>query len=138
MPPPLDFSVLEKQICKTLQDRAQDLPQDTTQDITTDKQETDLVNGIQDLTYEPKSDVHNLTDVPAPPPDMPKIKSKGEDETTRTMSPTYEMTAQEIQLQKEEKKYGIYMSTFRFEGDDSDLDSETKSDSNVTAYPYLG
>ena len=74
--PLLDFSILEKQICKTLQDRAQDLPQDTTEDITIDKQETDLVNVIQDLTLEPKLDVQNLTDVPASPLDVPKIKTK--------------------------------------------------------------
>ena len=136
--PLLDFSVLEKQIRKTLQDRAQDLPQDTTQDITTDKQETDLVNGIQDLTLEPKLDVQNLTDIPAPPLDVPKIKSEGEDETTRTMTPMYEMMAQEIQLQKEEEKYGIYMSTSGYEGDDSNLDSDIESDSNAIAYPYSG
>ena len=41
------------------------------------------------------------------------------------MTPMYKMTDQEIQLQKEEEKYGIYMTTFGYEGDDSDLDSET-------------
>ena len=56
-----------------LQDRAQDIPQDTTHDITTDKQETDLVNGIQDLMLESKSDVQSLTDVLAPPLDMPEV-----------------------------------------------------------------
>ena len=30
------------------------------------------------------------------------------------------------------------MSTFGYKGDYSDLDSETKSDSDMTAYPYLG
>ena len=95
--PLLDFKILEKQIQKTLQDRAQDIPQDMTHNVTTDKQETDLVNGIQDLTLESKSDAQNLTDVPAPPPDMPKVKSEGEDGTTRpTMTPMYEMTDQEI------------------------------------------
>ena len=82
-----------------LQDRAQDILQDMTHDITTDKQETDLVNGIQDLRLESKSDAQNLTDVLAPPLDMSEVKSKGEDRTTRpTMIPTYEMTDQEIQL----------------------------------------
>ena len=47
------------------------------------------------------------------------------------------MTKQEAQLQKEEEKYGIYMSTFRYEGDDSNLDSGTDINSHVTAYPYL-
>ena len=50
----------------------------------------------------------------------------------------YKMTAQEIQLQKEEEKYGIYVSTFGYEGDDSNLDSETESYSDMTAYLYLG
>ena len=109
-----------------------------THDITTDKQKTDLVNGIQDLMLELKLDIQNSTDVPAPPPDVPEVKSKGGDGTSRpTMTPTYEMTAQEIQLEKEEEKYGIYVSTFGYEVDDSDLDSETELDSNVTAYPYL-
>ena len=110
-----------------------------THNVTTDKQETDLVNGIQDLMLESQLDAQTLIDVPAPPPDVPEVKSKGEDGTSRpTTTLMYEMTDQEIQLQKEEEKYGIYMSTFRYKGDDSDLDSKTKSDSDVTAYPYLG
>ena len=136
--PLLDFNVLEKQIQKTLQDRAQDIPQDMIHDDTIDKQETDLVNGIQDLMLESKSDIQNLTDVLAPPLDVPEAKSKREDEASRpTMTLMYEMMAQEIQVQKEEEKYKIYMNTFRYEGGDSNLDSKTESDSNVTAYPYL-
>ena len=30
------------------------------------------------------------------------------------------------------------MSTFSYEGDNSDLDSDTESDSDMAAYPYLG
>ena len=137
--PLLDFNVLEMQIQKTLQDRAQDIPQDMMHDITTDKQETDLVNGIQDLMLEPKLDVQNSTDLLAPPPDVSEVKSKGEDETNRpTMTLIYEMMAQKIQIQKEVEKYGIYMSTSGYEGDDSDLDSKTESESDATAYLYLG
>ena len=44
------------------------------------------------------------------------------------------MTEQETQLQEKEEEYRIYMSTFGYEGDDSDLDS----DSDTAAYPYLG
>ena len=47
------------------------------------------------------------------------------------------MTDQEIQLQHKEEKYRIYISTFSYEGDNSDLDSEMDSDSNVTAYLFL-
>ena len=95
--PLLDFNLLEQQIQKTLQDRAKDTPQDTTHDATTDKLETDLVNSIQDLTLESKPDTQNLTDVPAPPPDVPEVKCKGEDRTNEPITiPTYEMTDQEI------------------------------------------
>ena len=47
------------------------------------------------------------------------------------------MSKQEIQLQEEEEKYGIYMSSFRYEGDDSNLDSRMDTESDITAYPYL-
>ena len=46
------------------------------------------------------------------------------------------MIDQEIWLQHKEEKYEIDMSTFGYEGDDSDLDSKTDTDSNVMAYPY--
>ena len=131
--------MLEKQIQKMLQDRAQDIPQDTTLNITTDKQETDLVNGIQDLMLESQLDAQNLTDVLAPPPDVPEVKSEEEDGTSRPATTLmYEMTDQEIQLQREEEKYGIYVNNFGYKGDDSYLDSETESDSNAMAYLYLG
>ena len=48
--PLLDFKVLEQQIQKTLQDTTQDMPQDMTHVTIVDKQETDLIDGIQDLT----------------------------------------------------------------------------------------
>ena len=88
---------------------------------------------------ESKLDIQNSTDVLAPPPDVPEVKNEREHGTNRpTTTQTYEMMAQEIQLQKEEEKYGIYMSTFGYKGDVSDLDSKTESDSGATAYPYLG
>ena len=134
-----DFKLLEQQIQKTLQDRVQDTAQDMTHNVTVDKQETDLIDSIQDLTLEPKQDTQNSTDILAPLPDMPEVKCEGEDRRNEPMTTlTYEMTDQEIQLQHEEEKYGIYMSTFSYKGDNSDLDSEMDSDSNVTAYPYLG
>ena len=103
------------------------------------KQETYLINSIQDLMLEPKLDIQNLADVLAPPLDVLQVKDKGDNRTSRLM-PTlmYEMTAQEIQLQKQEEKYGIYMSTIGYEGDGSDLNSKTESDSDATTYPYIG
>ena len=38
--------LLEQQIQKTLQDTTQDAPQDMTQDAVSDKQETDLIDGM--------------------------------------------------------------------------------------------
>ena len=40
----------------------------------------------------------------------------------------YSMTGQELKLQHEEEKYGIYMNTFGYEGDDSELDMDTDMD----------
>ena len=70
----LDFKLLEQQIQKTLQDRAQDTQQDMTHDATADKQETDLIDGIQYLTLELKQDIQDSTDIQAPLLDMPKAK----------------------------------------------------------------
>ena len=95
--PSFNFKLLEQQIQKTLQDTTQDAPQDTTHDAIVDKQETDLIDGIQDLTLELKQDTQNLTDIPAPPPDVPEAKCKEEDRRDDpTTTPTYEMTDQEI------------------------------------------
>ena len=76
--PLLNFKLLEQQIQKTLQDRTKDTPPDMTHNATADKQETDLVNSIQDLTLESKLDTQNLTDVPAPPPDVPEVNGAKE------------------------------------------------------------
>ena len=54
-----------------------------------------------------------------------------------TSVPKYEMTKQELWLQEEEEKYKVYMSTFGYEGVNSDLDSETDTESKSHAYPYL-
>ena len=68
-----------------------------THDATADKEETDVVNSIQDLILESKLDTQNLTDILAPPLDMPEVKCKGEDRPNEPMiTLTYEMTDQEI------------------------------------------
>ena len=80
--------------------------------------------------------MQTLTDALAPLLEVPEKKSKTEDKDGNTSKPPYEMTKEEFRLQEKEK-CGIYMSTFRYEGDDSDLDSETDTKANITAYPYL-
>ena len=125
--PLLDFNLLEHQLQKTLQD--------TTQDTLLDRQEMELVNEMQDLMLEQNQDTQNKTDILAPPPDVPEMKHEESREDNPTT--TYNMTDQEVRLQHEEEKYGIYVSTFCYEGDDSDLDSKTDSDSNAMAYLFL-
>ena len=44
--PLLDFNLLEKQLQKTLQDRALDVPQDVSHDSIVDRQEIDLTTGL--------------------------------------------------------------------------------------------
>ena len=63
-----------------------------------------------------------------------EVEEAKEDDTATA----YNMTDQEVRLQHKEEKYEVYMSTFSCEGDDSDLDSEIDTHSNVTAYPFLG
>ena len=88
---------------KILQDRAQDVPQNMTFD--TDDQQTDLVNGIKDLTLDSKPEVQNSTDVLASPLDVTEEKGKGEDGTRRqAVMLTYKMTEEKTQLQKKEEE----------------------------------
>ena len=116
--------------------------QNTIQETMIDRQEKDLVNGIDNLmldadktapvdTLAPKLD---MTDILAPQPDMTEKECKVEGTKDKKLTPMYNMTEQEQSLQCEEK-FNIYMSTFGYEGDDSDLDSDM--DSNVMAYPYV-
>ena len=79
--PLLNLKVIEMQLQKTLQDRAQDIPQNMT--CNTDDQQTDLIHSIKDLTLDSKPDVQNLIGMPAPPPYVPEEKGKGEDGTRR-------------------------------------------------------
>ena len=85
-------------------------------------------------TLAPELDV---TDTSAPQLDMTEKECEVEGMKDENATPTYNMTDQEQRLQCEEKKFNIYMSTFGYEGDDSDLDSDTDSDLNAMAYPYL-
>ena len=127
----INFKLLKQQLQNTLQDKTKD----TTQGVVLDKQEMDLINGMQDLMLEQDQDTTNTTDIPVPPPVMPVRKHKEAKEDDPTMA--YNMTNQEVRLQHEEEKYGIYMSTFSYKGDDSNLHSKMDTDSNATAYQFL-
>ena len=71
------------------------MPQDTRHNTAVDKQETHLIDGIQDLTLEPKQDIKNLTDIPVFPQDAQEARCKEEDRRDNPMKTlTYEMTDQ--------------------------------------------
>ena len=118
---------------------------DTTQEMTIDRHEKDLVNGMDNLmldtdkttwtgTLAPKLDI---TDTLTPQLDMTEKEHDIEGMKDENVIPTYNMTEQKQRLQCEEEKFNVCISTFSYEGDDSDLDTETDLDSNTTAYPYL-
>ena len=96
----IDFKLLEQQ----LQGALQDTTKVTTQDTVTDKQEMDLINGMQDLTLKQDQNVTNMTDILAPPPVTPVMNHEEPKEDGSAM--TYNMTNQEVRLQHEEEKYG--------------------------------
>ena len=90
---------------------------------------------MQDLKLKQDQNTTNTKDIPGHPSVMPVMKHeepKEDDPAT-----TYNMTDHEVRLQHKEEKYGIYMSTFHYEGDDSDFDSKMDTDSNTTAYQFL-
>ena len=110
--------------------------QNATQDATHDKQEIDFINGLQDLTLKQNQNTPNMTDMSVPPLDAPEMNHEVEEAKVDDTAMAYNVTDQEARLQHEEK-YGVYMSTFGYEGDNSNLDSTTDTDSNMTAFPFL-
>ena len=97
----------------------------------------DLTKDLQALTLKEDVDTQNSADTwvtKSKVPDNNNIVMKEKDET---FMPAYKMTKQELQLQKEQEKYRVYMSTFRYKGDNSDLDSEMDIESDSHTYPYL-
>ena len=88
----IDFMLLDNQI------------QDTTQDTSQDKQEKNLINGLENLTLEQDKTTLNMTDTLVPPLDTSEKKCKAEGTKDDAKISTY-MTKQEQRLQCEEK-YG--------------------------------
>ena len=95
----------------------------------------DFINNMQDLTLKQDQNMTNMTNTPALPPVMPVTNHEEPKEDGSVV--IYNMTKQEFRLQHKKEKYRIYMSTFSYEGDDSDLDSKMDTDSNATAYLFL-
>ena len=76
--------------------------------------------------------------MPVPPLDAPEMNHEAEEAKVDDTAMAYNMTDQEVRLQHKEEKYEVYMSTFGYEGDDSNLDSKTDTNSSATAYSFLG
>ena len=79
----------------------------------------------------------NVRDKWVPPPETSEQKQETEGTEVDSDVMTYNMTEQELKLQQEEEKYGIYMITFSYERDNLELDMDIDMDSNMMAYPYL-
>ena len=95
----------------------------------------DIINSMQDLMLKQDQNATNMTNILAPPPVMSGMNhDKPKEDGSVVM---YKMTYQEVRLQHEEEKYGIYMSTFSYEGNNSNLNSKTDTNSKATAYPFL-
>ena len=92
------------------------------------------MNSIDNLTLDQDETTQIDTLVPQPDTSEEKCKAEGTKDDDKT--PMHNMTEWEWRLQCKEK-FSIYMSTFGYEGDDSDLDSDTDTDLNAMAYPFL-
>ena len=65
-----------------------------------------------------------MTDTPVPPLDAPEMYHEVEEAKEDNKTTAHNITNQEVRLQHEEEKYEVYMSTFGYVGNDSDLDSK--------------
>ena len=99
--------------------------------------EKSLSKDLQALTLKEDVDKQNLPDAQVAKPEVSGDDNKVGEREHETSMPKYKMTKQEIWLQEEEEKYRVYMSTFGYEGDDSDLDSEMDMESESHGYQYL-
>ena len=106
--------------------------QDTKQDAMQNKQEWTWL-----MVYKTwNQNTPNTTDTVVCPLDAPETNHEVEEAKEDDAVTAYNITDQEVRLQHKEEKYEVYMSTFSYKGDDSNLDSKTDIDSNVTAYPF--
>ena len=106
-----------------------------TQDRTQDKQEENLISNLENLMLEQDKTTSNKTDMLIPLLETSEEKQEKEGTDINNNVMVYSMTEQELKLQDKEEKYGIYMNTFGYKGDDSESDMELGAD--VMAYPYL-
>ena len=130
--PLIDFKQLEKQLRQTLQDPIQDVSPNTLDDHTLEKS---LSDNLQALTLKEDRDNQNLADTQDTSPEALESDSKKEEKECESSMP--KVTEKEQRLQEEEQKYNIRMSTFGYEGDDADLDSEMDTKLEGHAYPFL-
>ena len=119
----IDFRLLDTQVQEKYRRQHQ-----------TDKKK-DLVNSIDNLMLD--QDETTPIDTLVPPPDTSEEKHEAEGTKDDDERLTYNITEQEWRLQCKEERYGIYMSTFGYEGDDSDLDSDMYTDLNAMAHSFL-
>ena len=95
-----------------------------------------MTQDLQALTLKEEVDMQKSADTQVMNVEVSENNDKAK-EQDKTSVPANEMTKQELQLQEEEEKYNIYMNTFGYKGDNSDLASETDTESEGHTYPFL-
>ena len=91
---------------------------------------------MQALTLKGDMDTKTVTDIQATNTKEPNNNNQMTEESN-SLVPPYEMSEQELWLQKEEAKYNTYTIAIGYEGDDSDLETEMDTDLEGQAYPFL-
>ena len=96
----------------------------------------ELTTDFQAMMLKEDEDKQDPSDSQTDKVEVTDDNKKEEEEGQKSPKVEYIMRQEKVQ-QEEEEKYNIYMSNFSYEGDDSDLDSETDSESEGQAYPFL-
>ena len=96
-----------------------------------------MADDFQALTLNENRDRKDLPDTQVNKLVVPENNNKEEEKKGKSPIPEYVVTEQERRLQEEEEKYNIYIGMTSYKGDNSDLDSETDTELEGHAYPFL-
>ena len=100
------------------------------------KVEKDLMKDMQALTLKGDTDTQTVADIQVTNAEEQNNNNQMREEDN-TSVPLYDMTEQELWLQKGEANYNTYISIIGYKGDDSDLETKMDIESKGQAYPFL-
>ena len=129
----LDFNQLKQQLNLTLKDSSQ---RTLLQALHHNSPNKKLANKFQAMMLDGNNDKQDPPDSQTDKTEVTDDNKKEEEEGHVLPKAEYIARQEKIQ-QEEEERYSVYMSTFGYKGDDSDLDSEDNMESKGHAYPFL-